>query len=69
MYCTYNLHVHTELSQMKLNAAACNTVSLVKVLAHGCETALNKGKVEGVRQCLTCFVRTTVVSAEHSRGW
>jgi len=28
-----------------------------------------QGKVEGVRQRLTCFVRTTVVSAEHSRGW
>jgi len=28
-----------------------------------------QGKVEGVQQRLTCFVRTTVVSAERSRGW
>jgi len=42
---TPSLALFPGLTQLSV---VCNTVSLVKVLAHGCETALNKGMVEGV---------------------
>jgi len=43
-----------------------NTIKLVLYIES--TSKLIEGKVGGVRQRLTCFVRTTVVSAERSRG-